>query len=78
MGWCAGSSGSSGLLGAGASCPPAGPCLAVVTSLVLWLEGGKGCVPRAVKNLDSPVLALWGFPPWQETFPGTWCWGSSC
>lgn len=46
MGRCAGPGGSSGLLRAGASSPPAGPGLAVVPSLAHWHEGGKGHLPR--------------------------------
>lgn len=53
MGRCAGSGGSSGLLGAGASSPPAGPGLAVVPSLAHWHEGGKGHLPRVAEVTRS-------------------------
>lgn len=53
MGWCAGSGGSLGLLGAGASSLPAGPDLAVLLSLAHWHEGGKGHLPRGAEVAHS-------------------------
>lgn len=73
-GRCARSGGSSEL---GRAPPPSGPGLALVSSLAHWHEGAKGICP-GVRKLHAPKPSPWGFPTWQETFPGQAALGGSC